>query len=111
MNVGMLTAPFGKESFETVLGFAADAGIPSLEVIAGPGSKHIDPAKLTAAAAKRVRGEVERLGLEISSLAYYTNTTDLKQTKAVQANAKKCIDAAASLGVPTVCMLVGMPPE
>lgn len=111
MKVGILTAPFEKEKLEAVLDFAEEASIPCLEIIAGPGSKHIDPAKLTAARAAKVRDALAERRLEISSLAYYANTTDPKNYKAVQAHAKKTIDAAVLLGVPTVCMLVGMPVE
>lgn len=111
MQVGMLTAPFGKEPLETVLDFAEDAGIPCLEIIAGPGSNHIDPSTLTAAAARTILDSVRDRGLMISSLAYYTNTTDPKNQKAVQEHAKKTIDAAALLGVPTVCMTAGRPVE
>ncbi|HOZ47623.1 MAG TPA: sugar phosphate isomerase/epimerase [Candidatus Hydrogenedentes bacterium] len=111
MNVGMLTAPFAHESLDTVMDFAVEVGIASLEVIAHPGSKHIDPSKLTAAQVARVRDAVERRGLAISSLAFYTNTVDPKNVKAVQAHAKKCIDVAVHLNVNTVCMLAGMPLE
>ena len=111
MKVGMLTAPFGTEKLEAVLDFAEEASIPCLEVIAHPGSKHIDPAKLTASKAAKIKEALEERRLEISSLAYYANTTDPKSCKAVQAHAMKTIDAAALLGVPTVCMLAGMPVE
>jgi len=109
MNVGMLTAPFGREKLATVLDFAADEGIPALEIIAGPGSNHIDPAQLTAAKVRSIRDAVEGRGLTISSLAYYTNTADPANARNIQAHAKKCIDTAVKLGVPTVCMLAGMP--
>lgn len=109
MNVGILTGPFGAEKFDTVLDFAEENGILCLEVVAHPGSKHIDPASLTAASARAFREAIESRGLRISSLAYYANTTDAKNAKAIQAHAKKTIDAAAMLGVPTVCMVAGMP--
>ena len=111
MKVGMLTAPFARESLETVLDFAEEAAIPCLEVVAGPGSKHIDPAKLTPAKADAIKAMLDERGLEISSLAYYTNTSDPKTVKQVQAHAKKTIDAAVLLNVRTVCMLAGMPVE
>ena len=109
MNVGMLTAPFGNEPLVAVLDFAVEAGIPSIEVAAGPGSKHLDPAQLTAARVREIRDALAARELDISSLAYYADINDPKQGDAVRAHAKKCIDAAAKLGVPTVCMLVGMP--
>lgn len=109
MKVGMLTAPFGNEPLETVLDFAEEADIPCLEVVAGPGSKHIDPVKLTAKKAEAIKKALDERGLEISSLAYYTNTSDSKKQKAIQAHAAKTIDAAVLLGVPTVCMLAGFP--
>ncbi len=109
MKVGMLTGPFESQKLETVLDFAEEAGIPCLEVVAHPGSNHIDPAKLTAAQADKIKRMLLERGLQISGLAYYTNMTDPKRVKAVQAHALKAIDAAAMLGVPTVCMLTGSP--
>jgi sugar phosphate isomerase/epimerase len=110
MQVGMLTAPFANESFETVLAFAEEVSIPCLEVIAQPGSKHIDPASLTKKRAEKLRDEVGERGLEISSLAYYTtDITHPEKVHAVQAHAKKVINAAVMLNVPTVCMLAGLP--
>jgi len=109
MNVGMLTAPFGNEPLETVLDFAEEAGIPCLEVVAHPGSKHIDPAKLAAADVRAIRDALDERGLTISSLGYYVDTTDPKQVRQIQAHAKRTISAAVRLGVPTVCMLTGMP--
>lgn len=110
MKVGMLTAPFRNESFDTVLEFADTASIPCLEVVAYPGSKHIDPAKMTRAVADGIMQKLEDRGLEISSLGYYTcDITDAKKVKAVQAHAKKTIDAAVMLGVNVVCMLSGFP--
>ena len=110
MKVGMLTTPFEKESFETVLDFAEAASISCLEVIAHPGSKHIDATKLTAAAAREIQRALEDRMLEISALTYYTCDISVPQKiRTVQATAKKVIDAAARLNVPTVCMLAGFP--
>ena len=55
MHVGMLTVPFAQDPFESVLDFAETASIQSLEVIAHPGSRHIDATKLTPAKAKQVQ--------------------------------------------------------
>ncbi|MBN2310104.1 MAG: sugar phosphate isomerase/epimerase [Candidatus Hydrogenedentes bacterium] len=110
MKIGMLTSPFGKESLETVLDFAEEVAIPCLEVSAGPGSNHIDPAKLSPTKVKKIVEALDERGLEISALAYYTGAiSDPKGVKQVQAHAKKTIDAAAALGVSTVCMLAGAP--
>lgn len=107
MKVGMLTGPFENVKLEFVMDFAEEAGIPCLEVVAHPGSKHIDPAKLTATQAGKIKQMLSDRGLQISSLAYYTDMTEPKRVKAHQAHALKAIDAAAMLGVPTVCMLTG----
>ena len=110
MKVGMLTCPFNDEPLEAVLDFAEDAGIPCLEVWAGPSSKHIDPVKMTPGRAKKITANLIERDLEISSLAYYTmDLTQPKATKHVQAHARKCIDAAALLEVPVVCLLAGGP--
>lgn len=112
MFVGMLTAPFAQEPLDAVLSFAEDSGISGLEVVAGPGSGHIDPAALKKPDAKRIREEVDARELTITSLAYYdVKITDPSRVKAVQDHAKKTIDAAEMLGVDTVCMLAGFPAE
>ena len=111
MKVGMLTAPFSNETLDTVIDFAEEVDIPCLEVVAHPGSKHINPSRLTPARAAKIRQAVAERGMEITSLAYYADAADPKKRKAIQAHAKKTIDAAAMLGVPTVCMLAGMPVE
>ncbi len=112
MKVGMLTAPFGKEPIEAVLDFAEEAAIPCLEVMAQPGSKHLDPAKFDAKKAAQLKTALDTRGLEISALAYYeVAITNPKQTLKVQEHAKKTIDAAVLLGVNTVCMLAGFPTE
>jgi len=109
MKVGMLTAPFGDRSLDTVLDFAEEVSIPCLEIMAQPGSKHIDPAKLTPAKVDKILQAVADRSLEISSLAYYDDVNDPKRHKAVQAHVLKVIDAAAMLGVPTVCLTAGRP--
>ncbi len=110
MKVGMLTVPFAAEPLETVLEFAETASIPCLEMAAGPGSRHIDPTKFTAAKAKKLIAALEERALEISSLGYYTiDITRPDKVREVQRNAKLAIDAAVKLGVPTVCMLSGFP--
>ena len=110
MKVGMLTVPFRNEPFETVLDFAESASIPCLEVPVQPGSKHIDASKLTATKAKKIQAALDERMLELSSVAVYDpHITDPKKTRTLQAQIKKAIDAAATLGVPTVCTLPGFP--
>jgi sugar phosphate isomerase/epimerase len=79
--------------------------------MAQPGSNHIDPAQTTAKDLDRIRGRVADRGLEITALAYYADTADSKNGKAILEHAKKVIDAAARLEVSTVCMLAGFPVE
>lgn len=108
MRVGMLTAPFGGEPLEAVLDFAQKAGIRCLEVVAEPGSQHFDPVTFDAARADAVKKMLaDRGGLEITSLANYMNVTEAGKTEEVQAVAKKMVDAAVLLGVPTLCMQTG----
>lgn len=112
MKVGMLTAPFGDQELMKVLDFAETVTVECLEVVSGPKSKHIDPDKLSAARVKEIRQALEERSLEISALAYYTcDLTQPKKCAAAQAQAIKTIDAAAKLGVDTVCMLSGFSAE
>ncbi len=110
MKVGMLTAPFIKESFEYVMDFAESTSISCLEVPAHPGSNHIDAAKLSAAQVKKIRAALEERMLEISSVCCYScDATVPNKVRSYQAAMKKTIDAAEKLGVGTVCSLAGFP--
>ncbi|MBM3475865.1 MAG: sugar phosphate isomerase/epimerase [Armatimonadetes bacterium] len=112
MQVGLLTAPYGGEPLETVLGFASEVGFDALEISAGPGSRHVDTANLTKAGAKAIRSAIDAAGLEISSLACYANVTGPtpEAAKASQEALKTVAKAATLLGVEVVCCGAGQPP-
>ena len=109
IRVGMLTAPFGDKPLVEVLDFAQKAGIPCLEVVADPGSKHIDPATFDAAKADEVKKMLAERKLEISGLACFGDACQPGGTENFQAHARKMVDTAVLLGVPTLCMQTGMP--
>ena len=109
VRVGMLTAPFGDKPLVEVLDFAANAGIPCLEVVADPGSKHIDPGTFDAAKADEVKRSLAERKLEISGLACFLDACQPGGQEKFQSHARKMVDAAAWLGVPTLCMQTGMP--
>lgn len=111
MEIGILTAPFAGEPLEVVAAFAGEHGFAALEVVAGPGSKHVDITNFTQADAERVLELMERRALRISSLAFYTNTTpaDPQERAQVIEHLKKAVDAAKLLDVDVVCTLGGMP--
>jgi sugar phosphate isomerase/epimerase len=106
-----LTAPFSKEPLEHVAAFAGEYGFGGMEILAGPGSNHIDLTNFTQADAERVKSLMERRALLISSLAAYVNNTDSDPEKRAAANdtVRKAVDAAALLGVDVVCTLAGHP--
>jgi sugar phosphate isomerase/epimerase len=98
----------GDRPMEAVLDFAEAASLASIEVAAGPGSRHLDPADFSRARARAFTQALEARDLQVSALAWYTG--DLLcpgRTAATQAFSKKVIDAAALIGVDTVCMLAG----
>lgn len=111
MYVGILTAPFGGESLDHVAAFAGEYGFGGMEVIAGPGSKHINLTDFTPEKAAAIKELMESRALEISSVAAYTNNTDADPARRAANNetVKKAVDAAALLGVEVVCTLAGMP--
>lgn len=111
IRVGMLTVPVMKEPFDQVLDMAKRCGIAALEVVAIPGSKHIDPMTFGPAEAETVKKMLAERGLEISSLTNYNNPAAPGKTEEYQNAVKKMIDAAGLLGVPTVCLMGGIPPD
>jgi sugar phosphate isomerase/epimerase len=109
IRTGMLTAPLRDLPFEEVLNMAKRCHIAALEVVAEPGHPHIDPTTLDAAQADGIKQKLGERGLEISALSNYMNTTAPGKAAQVQEVLKKTIDAAALLGVPAICVGLGMP--
>jgi len=112
MYVGILTGPFSREPLEVVAAFAGEYSFGGLEIVAGPGSKHIDTNNFTAESARALRDLMDRRALQISAVAAYSNLTDADPQRR-QANIQtvhNAIDAAALLGVDVVCTLAGLPP-
>jgi sugar phosphate isomerase/epimerase len=109
IRVGMLTAPFGDVPLVAVLDFARQANISCLEIVADPGSKHIDPATFDAAKADAIKQMLADRKLEISGIDCFTNACEPGATERYQAHARKMVDAAVLLGVPTLNMQTGMP--
>jgi sugar phosphate isomerase/epimerase len=112
MDIGLLTAPLSKEPLEDVIAFAGQSGFGALEVVAGPGSKHIDVANFSAADAERINKLLCAAGVRFSSLAAYgANVTDADPAR--RADSVKvlmqAVDAAKLLGVDVVCTIAGKP--
>lgn len=111
MDIGLLTAPFGRKPLPWVVNFARDHDFQALEVVAGPGSAHLDTADLSAARTKETTRLVRGNGLRISSLACYTNLLEPDRTRRAQLSKdlRGVIRAAAALEVEVVCLLAGFP--
>jgi len=109
IRIGMMTAPVSQLPLDAVLAMAKRCGIAALEIMSGPGSSLIDPMSFNQADADKVKQKLADRQLEISSLANYMDSAAPGKTEEVQAIAKKMIDAAALLEVPTICMITGLP--
>jgi len=111
MQIGILTGPFGNEPLEHVIEFAGKEGFDALEVASGPGGGHVDFLNLTDARADEIKKLLAANKVAISSLAWYTNMTDVAGREQVTKNFRALVDAAEKLGVGVVCTLAGMPVE
>lgn len=113
MFVGILTAPFSGEPLEVVAAFAGEHRFGSLEIVAGPGSKHIDTNNFTPERAKEVLTLMEKRNLRISSLAAYTDLTaaDPERRRTNIQTVYNAISIAKMLGVDVVCTMAGLPPN
>ncbi len=109
MKVGMLTAPFGNEPIEKIASFAQHAQIECIEVSMEMDGGPIDLNGFDAARADAIKKMLADKKVEISSLAFYDNTTEQGKTEQVQAFLKQLIDAAVLLNVKTVCTIAGKP--
>lgn len=111
IRVGMMTAPLSEQPLEQALEMAKRCGIEALEVMSGPDSKLLNTRSFNQANAEAIKQKLAQHGLEISSLANYMDSAAPGKTEEVQTVAKSMIDAAALLGVPTICMITGIPRE
>lgn len=116
MYLGFLTVCLGNMPLKEKAKWASENGFKALEVACWPKSNSrdysacdIDVAALTQQQADEIKAYVEEYGLSISSLAYYDNNLDkdLSKRSFVNNHVKKCIDAAAMLGVQMVGTFVG----
>jgi sugar phosphate isomerase/epimerase len=109
IRVGMMTAPLSGGPLDEALDMAKRCRIVALEVMAGSDSKLLNPMTCSQAEAESIKAKLAQRGLEISSLANYMDSAAPGETERVQEVAKKMIDAAALLAVPTICMITGIP--
>jgi sugar phosphate isomerase/epimerase len=121
MKIGFVSAILPEYSLEQVLGFAAEAGFSSVELMCWPPGKaerryagvtHLDVTTLTPEAIKRVRELTARQGVAISGLGYYPNplSADRAESELAVAHLHRLIDAAAELEVGVVNSFVGRDP-
>jgi sugar phosphate isomerase/epimerase len=119
VKLGLITAPFPHWPLEKVADWAASSGFEALEICCWPpasgdarryaGVTHIDVTKLTDRKAAEIRALLDDRGLSISALGYYPNNLhpDPAHRRAVNGHTRKVIEAAAKLGVSTVCTFAG----
>ncbi len=119
MKLGFLTACLPDQSLEDIVRFAKEHQYEALEVAAWPdlGSRPFTATHLTAegfgpAEAERVRALFDDNGLTLSSLAFYDNNLhpDVAERAAINEHVLTLVDAAATLGCPTVGTFVGRDP-
>ncbi|QIG43338.1 sugar phosphate isomerase/epimerase [Nocardioides anomalus] len=116
MRLGLLTACLPGESLDDIAGWASGHGYDALEVAAWPDrpgrdweASHLDVEHFDHAEAARVRALFDGLGLGLSAIAYYENNLhqDPAVREATHDHLRRCIDAAALLGVGLVGTFVG----
>jgi sugar phosphate isomerase/epimerase len=119
VRLGFFTACLPGLPLEEIAAWAAAHGYDALEVAAWPVSGdrsftacHVDAANLGGQEAERVRELFDHHRLELSSLGYYDNPLhpDPAVRGATSEHLRACIDAAATLGCPTVGTFIGRDP-
>ncbi len=119
MRLGFFTACLPGLSLDDIAPWAAAHGFDALEVAAWPAAgdrsftaSHVDVANLDGDEADRIRALFDRHGLALSSLGYYDNPLhpDPAIRGASHRHLEACIDAAATLGCPSVGTFIGRHP-
>ncbi|MGC9066081.1 MAG: sugar phosphate isomerase/epimerase family protein [Candidatus Ratteibacteria bacterium] len=111
MEIGFLTAPFGKQNLEAVLNFAKDNGFQKIEVLSVPGAGHIDPDQVIADSGKKLKNLFQSTGVRPSSYACYANVLDPdpERRQLIKKHLENLILVAELTNVEVVCTIAGMP--
>jgi sugar phosphate isomerase/epimerase len=118
MKLGFLTAALPDNTLEQAAKWGAESGFEAIEIACWPlekatrryaGVTHIDMATFDTNKAKEILKMLDGYGLQISSLAYYSNPLhpDAGHREVVINHLKKVIDAAAQLEVSVVGTFIG----
>lgn len=116
MKLGYLTSCLPKMTLENKLELGKSIGFEAMELACWPrvndrdyAASDIDVQNLTPEKARAIRAMFDEAGIEISSIAYYDNNLDhdLSKRAFVNEHTKRCIDAAALLGVDSVGTFAG----
>ncbi|WP_327087108.1 sugar phosphate isomerase/epimerase [Nonomuraea sp. NBC_01738] len=113
MKLGFLTACLPESSLSDIARWAVDQGYDALEVAGWPSTdarNHIRVDRFDEAEYARVGRIFADTGLVLSSIAYYENNLHPTEGAQVNAHVRRCIEAAAALGCPTVGTFVGRDP-
>jgi sugar phosphate isomerase/epimerase len=122
MKLGFVSAILPELSLDEVLGFAAEAGFSSVEVMCWPPGKaerryagitHLDASSFGPADVRCVQALTAKHGVAISGLGYYPNplSADAAESEVAVGHLHKLIDASADLGVNVVNSFVGRDPS
>jgi len=118
MKLGFITAILQDYSFEQMIDFASEQGFKCVEVACWPKGKverryagvtHIDINELTANKISYINNYCKKSDIEISSLAFYSNTMDqdLQKREENIEHIKKLIVASEQLGVNMISTFIG----
>lgn len=120
MNLGYLTACLPKRDLESLADLAVTLGFRALEVAAWPQEEaqrpftatHIDVTSMSAGQIDHIEEILRARDISLSSLAFYDNNLHPDETtrKQTHEHLRRCIEAAARLGCPTVGTFVGRNP-
>ncbi|MFG3436226.1 sugar phosphate isomerase/epimerase family protein [Nonomuraea sp. NPDC047897] len=113
MKLGFLTACLPGDDLADIARWAAGQGFEALEVAGWPSPddrNHIRVDTFDQAEQERVGRIFAETGLTLSSIAYYENNLHPQAGEQVNAHLRRCVDAAAALGCPTVGTFVGRDP-
>jgi len=118
VRLGFFTACLPELDLPSIAEWAAASGFDALEVAAWPAAadvreaSHLNVAHLDAAGARAVGAVLDAYGLTISAIGYYENNLhpDPAGRTERHEHLKRCIDAAALLGVSDVGTFIGRDP-
>jgi len=109
MKLGTITKNMKHRSLDEILALTSGIGYESVEISARPREKHVDVDQILSDDGNDLREHMSGTGMIISAFTCHLNLMDAEKGEQFRGHFDKTLKAAASMEVPVVTAVPGMP--